>query len=63
MTTQHFSHDGVDTEATRRQFIFAREQLAAHSPGGRARLPQYTRLRSGRPGDELPHSRDRRNAK
>jgi hypothetical protein len=53
MTTQHFSHRGVDTEATRRQFLFAREQLAAHSPAARLRVTQHTRERSGRPGDEL----------
>jgi hypothetical protein len=55
MTTQHFSRCGVDIEATRRQFLFAREQLAAHSPGARARVPQHMRLRSGHPGDEIPY--------
>jgi hypothetical protein len=49
MTTRHCE---IDTEATRRQFLFAREQLAAHAPGGRARVPQPTRLQSGRPRRE-----------
>jgi hypothetical protein len=60
MTTRHFCHAGVDTEATRRQFLFAREQLAAHSPGGRARLPQYARRLSGRLGDEIPNRSEQR---
>jgi hypothetical protein len=60
MTTQHFSRCGVDIEATRRQFLFAREQLAAHSPGARARLPKHMRLRSARPGDETPYRSERR---
>ena len=41
------AHREIDTEATRRQFLFAREQLAAHVPGGRARVPQPLRVRSG----------------
>jgi hypothetical protein len=60
MTTRHFSHCDVDIDATRRQFLFAREQLAAHSPGARARVPQHERLRSGHPGDEVPHRSARR---
>jgi hypothetical protein len=60
MNTQHFSNCGVDIEATRRQFLFAREQLAAHSPGARARVPRHLRLVSSRPGDDVASRRPRR---
>jgi hypothetical protein len=60
MTTQRLSYRGIDIEATRRQFLFACEQLAAHSPGARARMPHDMRLRFGLPGDELPYRTPRR---
>jgi len=46
MASQHSTHFEIDTEATRRQFLFAREQVAAHSPGARTRVPHQLRLRS-----------------
>jgi hypothetical protein len=52
MASQDSTPGEIDTEATRRQVLFAREHVAAHSPGARTRVPQHLRLRSGRSGSE-----------
>jgi hypothetical protein len=51
MTTQHSSD--VDIEATRRQFLFAREQISSHCSAARWRTVQQTRLRSAHREDEF----------
>jgi hypothetical protein len=42
--TDAFPHGTVDLSATRRQFLFALEQLAAHQPHARPRTSWHRRL-------------------
>ena len=54
MTTQRSSHRGVDTEATRGQFLLAREQVSAHASASSTAM-HLTRLRKARRrDDEIP---------
>jgi hypothetical protein len=48
MTTQHSGERRVDTEATRRQFLFAREQVCAHLSAAEWPAAEQSRLRSAR---------------